>query len=158
MIGRLLAVIAIILFVFVGVGVVQQGQWDASTATQPQNTFNESVALTPGAISTLSDSDKANVVYAPQSAVTVTQNGTTIDAPGNWTWQRHNGTILILTGTTLNTTETAFVDGYYTVPSASQNTTTALGLLPTEGFGEAWLLAAMVVLVLAALAIATRLG
>lgn len=156
--GRLLAVAAIILFLVAGVPVVQQGLWDASTASETQATFNDSFQPAEGDLSGLDSSNKSGVVYAPESDITVEQNDTEIKQPGNWTWIRHNGTIEVQSMSFFNSSETAHVNGYYTVPSTAQNATTEFGLFPTRDIGSEWLLMALVMLTLAALAVATRAG
>lgn len=152
--GRIIAAFAIIIFLFAGIAIVQQGLWEASTASETHIEFNDTISVSEGNLSGLASSNKSNVVYAPQSDITVTQNGTTIEQPGNWTWIRPNGTIVIMTNTAFNQTLQANVSGYYTIPSASQNVTTALGTIPTRGFGGAWQLAAGVLLVLTAAGLA----
>lgn len=158
MLGRLFSFLAIIIFLFAFAFVIQTGYWEASTASQPQVEFNESVAIAEGELSGLSVSNDTDKVYAPQEDIKVEQNTTVIEQPGNWSWNRHNGTILILSGTSLNTSESAFVDGYYTVPSTSQNLTTTLGLLPSEVLGGSWQLMGVLLLVFMALGAAVMVG
>lgn len=158
MLGRLIAVAAIILFLAAAVPIVQQGQWESSTASQAQHEFNDTISVKEGNVSGLASSNKTGIVYAPQHDITVQQGGTVVEQPGNWTWIRSNGTVLIGTGTAFDTARQANVSGYFTRPSAAQNTTTTIGLLPSAGFGEAWLLMGMVVLVLGALGVAARLA
>lgn len=154
--GRLVAIAAVLILLFAGVPVAQQALWSSATDSQPQNAFNNSFTPTEGTVQTLAVSNQTDVVYAPQSDINVTQNGTEITAPGNWSWLRHNGTIEVKSGTSFNTSDTAHVEGYTVVPSTAQNTTETFMLIPTRDIGAEWIMAAVVVLMMLALGLLAR--
>lgn len=154
--GRLLAFFAIALFLFVGVGTVQTAYWDSSTVSEPQVGFDENVSVVEGTTVSITNVSGKTVAYAPQEDIAVSQSGSSIDAGGNWSWNRHNGTLDIAGDSAFSTAVDANITGYWTVPNAQQNATKEIAMLPTD-FGSAWELAAMVMLVLAALAFSIRL-
>lgn len=155
--GRLVAVAAIVIFLFAGIGAVQYGYWESSTASQEHVDFNESVTVNEGTVTQLANSGR-DVVYAPQSDINVTQSGTSFRADGNWSWIRSNGTIRWADSSALTDAQTAHVEYYYTVPSTEQNVTTRFALLPTETIGEMWVFGVGIMLALVAMAAAARVG
>lgn len=151
--GRLLALAAVIILLFAGVGAIQQGFWDSTVSSETHVNFDENFTVNEGATIQIDNVSNQEVAYPRESEINVTQSGSVVDPGGNWTWNRHNGTLSIFNQTDFSDGGDANVTGFYAVPSQQQNATRDIAITPTGTTGDVWLLAMMVMIVLAATAI-----
>lgn len=152
--GRLVAVAAIFILLFAGVGALQQGFWDSAVASQTHVQFTENFTVSEGSTIRIDNVSNKSVAYPRESEINVTQNGAAVEPGGNWSWNRHNGTVEIKSSTDFTDGADANVSGFYAVPSQQQNATKNIATAPTGTAGDAWMLMAMVIMVLAAAAVA----
>lgn len=156
-IGRLVAAAAIFIFLFVGVGVIQAGYWDASTDANEHVTFDESPVVNEGNVTALNESNRG-VVYAPVQDVNISQSGSAVRADGNWTWNRHNGTIEWAESTSLTNGSTVNVSYFYTVPSTEQNVTKEFTTTPLSTIGAEWYVLAGLLVLFMGFGLLARVG
>lgn len=152
--GRLIAVAAIFILLFAGMGALQQGYWDSAVSSESHVGFDENFTATEGATIQINNVSNKNVAYPRESEINVTQNDSVIEPGGNWTWNRHNGTLKLFSSTAFTNGADANVTGFYAVPSQQQNASKDIATAPVGTAGDAWMLLAMTVLVLAAAAVA----
>lgn len=114
--SRVLAFAALLIFLGVGVAAISAQDTQTMRAAGDATTIeDESWQPDPPNVTELAQSNLPNSVYA--DSVTVEQNGTTYAEDGNYSWIDDNGTIQTLSGTGLNTSETANIT--YTYYNAS---------------------------------------
>jgi len=131
MIGRVLVLVMVVLLALGGALAIQpQYQAAVEGANNATTVDNETVNTSTG-VKQLAESNQ-DVVYQDTDAVVVRQNNTTYVASGNYTWYTSNGTIEILSSTTLDQNNTANVTYGYTVPGGEQELARDVGLLPAE--------------------------
>lgn len=154
--GRLVAVTFI--FVLLGFGVVafQASYSDAGIQSGATSVVNESVTVNEGNLTTFPQSNDDNLVYASQRDVTVKNATINVTDRGNWTWNRHNGTLTWNDSTALVNGSTAFVIFDIGEPTQEQELNRKLATWPIRVLGDEWLQIAVIILALSALAIATR--
>lgn len=127
---RVVGFVAIAILLFAGLGMADAAYTDAVDVGGIANSTNDTdVNVTAGAFANLSEGNVSTYVYDPASNVTVTQNGTTWAAAGNWTWHQDNGTLQWADPTGLNTSENASVEYSWREPTAEQAWVRTLSLL-----------------------------
>jgi hypothetical protein len=134
MASRALALIAVMLFLFMGAAAIDAQRSTAVRGTGDQTTItNETFSPAADSTITLSESNRNVSVYG--ETVDVYQNGATIVPEGNYTWNVGNGTITIPSGTGLNTSETANITYGYYDPTGEQSVITTIATLGIN-FGD----------------------
>lgn len=159
--GRLLAFAAIILFLAVGVGAVQHSYWDSAVDSETHNTFEINTSIAETTTIALDGISNRSVVYAPKTDISVTQavgpnDERTISPGGNWTWNRHNGTLVVLNNTDFDTSRSANVSGYYVEPNSQQDATKNIAVTTTGTSGDTWLLGGIIMITLGALGVLAK--
>lgn len=154
--GRLVAVAFILIIFGFGIGAIQQAYFDAGIDGGAVNTQNETVTVDEGNVTALANSNDEALVYGEQRNVTVEQGGQNFVAQGNWTWNRHNGTLRWNGTTDLTDGSSAAVTYAFAEPTAEQTVIKDLSLLPAGTLIDEWLTLAVLVLVFGAAALAAR--
>lgn len=134
--GRLFALVAIAVLLMAGVGAVQSGYRSSVSESQPEQTVtNETFLVSHGSTITLAESNRDDDVYVTESEVTVRQNNQTYPPAGNWSWNRGNGTLDIVSGSGLTNGNNATVTYGYHAPTNEQQLARDVTLVPVEVLG-----------------------
>lgn len=153
MTARAVVAVGVLVFLMLGLGAIPAQYEQSVTESQPLTDIeNETTSIDAGNITTLSDS-LLDVFY--NSTVTVTANGTTYQASGNYTWHANNGTILVKQGSDLANQSQMNVSYQYHAPSNEQAIIKEIGATPLQ-LGDIIAIAMAAMLILLALALAGR--
>lgn len=118
-IGAVVAAI-VLAIMLIGGGAVAQLAYEDSGATQ--EVVNESFdAGTAGSLVVLNESERDGVFYG-EDPVVVNATGQTYLAGQDYDWNERNGTLTVLDGDLVNTTNNT-IEYSYTIPSESQTET-----------------------------------
>jgi hypothetical protein len=138
-VGVLIAGVVVALLVLSG---VQAAFSDAAQDTGDQFVVqNETWTVQTGSAVSLDESNRADVVYANSTEISVRQNGEPVPEENNWRWDEQNGTITALSGGELTDGTPADITYRYYDPTSEQELARDVGTaLPQLGDGLVWLL------------------
>ncbi|GAA0305747.1 hypothetical protein [Halarchaeum salinum] len=154
---RIVGLVFVAILLMAGVGVVESGFQTAVSESQPGSTVEEQWTVAIGEPVALSESNR-DVVYAAASSINVSASNESIAQPGNWSWNRHNGTIVALEGGTLSDGQTANISYGFARASSEQSLARETLLFLPGTLGENIVLILSVALLLAAIMVMARQG
>ncbi|MUV59784.1 hypothetical protein [Halobacterium sp. CBA1126] len=155
---RIVGLVFVAILLMAGIGIAQSGFQTAVTEGQPGSTVHEQWTVNTGEPVSLSESNRDNVVYQAATDVSVTADNQTVAQSGNWTWNRHNGTIVALAGGTLSDGETANITYGYAEPSNEQSLAKETMMFVPGTLGDVLILVLGIALLLGAFVVMARSG